>query len=173
MDWIFEHPQVLILLGGAIFYWISQWKRAREEEKEAQTERSAVPAPSTDPEAERVRRIQEEIRRKIQQRAGGGTGRVPPPLPVPQPAPQVVPAVEETTEPEPGVDPAVLERQQQLAAKMAELEEVRRRAGQRKAERFAETTTAALEDSAARGSLLADLQDPASARRAMVLREVL
>lgn len=181
MDWIFNHPQVLILLGAAVVYWINQWKKAREEEKEAQTRAQTVkPAASLSPvqtaEAERVRRIQAEIRRKIQERASGR----PPALP-PEPAPALLKPEdlvaeleqEDSTEPEEGVDAGVLQRQQELAAKMRELEEVRRQAGQRRAERFAEATTASLEETASRGSLLADLRDTDSVRRAIVLREVL
>ena len=176
MDWIFDHPQVLILLGGAVIYWFNQWKKAREEAQEAQSRTATPPTASAakpDAEAERVRRIQEEIRRKIQQRSGGGAGRPPPLRPAAQPVTPVPAATVKTTQPEEGGDQAVLQRQRELAAKVLELEAIRRETGQGRAAIFAETTTASLEDSAVRGSLLAELRDTSSVRRAVVLREVL
>jgi hypothetical protein len=68
----------------------------------------------------------------------------------------------------------MLERQQQLAAKLRELKE-QRREHDCPSEVFAEKTALAMSASgtAVRGSLLADLRDPTSVRRAIVLREVL
>lgn len=190
MDWIFEHLRLVILIGGAIAYWINQRQKARRDEEEVDAKRRAIkPAPAPNAqvseEAERVRRIQAEIRRKIQERAAGGAQKRPQPPPLPEESVAVAGAEEaaslapmeaaktEASRQGLDVDQALLQRQQELSAKMRELEEVRRLAGQKKAERFAEATTASLEERAAKGSLLAELRDPVSARRAIIMREVL
>jgi hypothetical protein len=136
--------------------------------------------------AERTRRIQEEIRKKILERAGGlvksapippAMPATPPPLRLEREQPQPVretykePSREES---EVAADMAMLERQQQLAEKLRELQ-AQRREQDRPAEVFAEKTALAMAASgtAVRGSILADLRNPASIRRAIVLREVL
>jgi hypothetical protein len=194
MNWVFEHFQLVILVGGAIAYWLNQRRKAKEEAEamreleaqQAQSPRTQVPV---NDEAERVRRIQEEIRRKILERAGGA-------LPKPQPPPMVARRTQETVVPKPApvqapakpdaytqassadqtvsLDQAILERQQQLSAQLRELDEKRRHVVG-KAEAFAEKTAAVMAASgtAVRGSLLADLRNPISVRRAIVLREVL
>jgi hypothetical protein len=125
--------------------------------------------------AERTRRIQEEIRRKIAERRGTvpietrpvGPGMEPPEIIA---EPPVEPAYAATTA-------AVLERQQQLANQMRALE-LARVAEQRRAVHAAATLKTAAESetgmlAASRNDLLADLREPASLRRAFVLREVL
>lgn len=196
MNWIFEHMQLVVLVGGAIAYWLNQRRKAKEEaeamrELEAQQGRPAEMQMQVDDDAERVRRIQEEIRRKILERAGGAVPKPqPPPIPEqryqeemmsrPTPAQTRAPAkadayaqaaVEEQTA---SFDQGILERQQQLSAQLRELDEKRRHT-LGKAEAFAEKTAAAMasSDTAAHGSLLADLRNPTSVRRAIVLREVL
>jgi hypothetical protein len=197
MNWILEHIQLVILVGGAVAYWLNQRRKAKEEAEAEAEQRGMVTPPPTqahapvDAEAERVRRIQEEIRRKILERAGGG-------VPKPQPPPMLAREIQREVVPEPSpalartpsgpdayvqasstdqtmtLDQAVLERQQQLAEQLRELDAQRRHVVS-KAEAFAEKTAAvmAASDTAIRGSLLADLRNPALARRAIVLREVL
>ncbi|MFT3868528.1 MAG: hypothetical protein QM715_08520 [Nibricoccus sp.] len=196
MNWIFEHMQLVVLVGGAIAYWLNQRRKAKEEaeamrELEAQQARPVQMQRPVDDEAERVRRIQEEIRRKILERAGGAVPKPqPPPMPEPRYREEVLPGpapVQTRMPAEPdayaqaaaeeqaaALDQAVLERQQRLSAQLRELDEKRRHTVG-KAEAFAEKTAAAMasSDTAARGSLLADLRNPASVRRAIVLREVL
>ena len=124
-------------------------------------------------EAERTRRIQEEIRRKIAERRGR-------PVPVETaPAPEwsaAVPVEPVAEPPALGSMAAVLERQQQLADQMQALETARLME-----QRKAAVTAATVQDETARvaavvamrGALLADLRKPATARRAILLREVL
>jgi len=195
MNWILEHIQLVILAGGAVAYWLNQRRKAKEEAEAEQRGMMDPPPTQThapvDAEAERVRRIQEEIRRKILERAGGGVPKLqPPPMPVREIEREVVPepppvlartpskpdayVQASSTDQTMTLDQAVLERQQQLAEKLRELDAQRRHVVS-KTEAFAEKTTAemAASDTAIRGSLLADLRNPALARRAIVLREVL
>jgi type IV secretory pathway VirB10-like protein len=184
MDWILGHFQLIVAVGAAIAYWLSQRRKAKEEQEAARTVAPAQPNVPVNDEAERIRRIQEEIRRKILERVGGGTRPVPAPPPL-KAAPQPNPRREQTkteaysdsqAEAERLVvaDQAMLERQQQLAAKLRELKE-QRREHDRPSEVFAEKTALAMAASgtAVRGSLLADLREPTAVRRAIVLREVL
>jgi hypothetical protein len=188
MDWILEHIRVLIVVGGAIAYWLNQRKKAREA---AEAERSLpaqpvqAPASQLNEEAERVRRIQEEIRRKILQRTSGGAApaRPQPPPELPEPV-MAKPRAQEredayslsrddSTELA-SREKALLEQQQDPLARMRDLEANRRQSSSRKAEAFAEKTTAALGSAAAeKGSLLADLRNTSSVRRAVILREIL
>jgi len=138
--------------------------------------------PPTSPEAldpdvaERTRRIQEQIRRKIAERRGEPVAAEV--LPV---GPEMEPPVMlEEAPAEPASTPtaaAVLERQQQLANQMRALEHVRmseqRRATQVTADLKTESESERGMLTTSRGNLLEDLRDPASLRRAFVLREVL
>ena len=184
MDWVFEHFQLIVVVGGVIAYWLNQRRKAKEEEEAARTVAPSQPNAPVNDEAERVRRIQEEIRRKILERVGGATAPVPTPPPL-KAAPQPIlrreqTAVEAYAESQAeaellvAADQAMLERQQQLAAKLRELKE-QRREHDRPSEVFAEKTALAMSASgtAVRGSLLADLREPTAVRRAIVLREVL
>lgn len=197
MNWVLEHLQLIILVAGAIAYWLNQRRKAQQEEAEeqrrqAEPPRSEMHTPAAaDDEAERVRRIQEEIRRKILERLGGGEPRPQPPeLPVEEieerPAPEPVPAMARTvSKPDAyaqassadqtiSLDQDILERQRQLSDQLRALE-IQRSQVVGKAEAFAEKTAAAMAASgtAVRGSLLADLRNPETARRAIVLREIL
>jgi hypothetical protein len=137
---------------------------------------SRSPATFDPAEAERTRRIQEEIRRKIAERRGNLA-----PL---EPMRRIEPVMERTAEPEnpPAPPPlsspteAELERQQQLADQMRTLEAARLME-QRKAAAVAATVQSETERAAAvlamRGALLADLRSRPTARRAMLLREIL
>jgi hypothetical protein len=143
-------------------------------------------------EADRTRRIQEEIRRKIAERRGAQE-HVPPlvaPRPIAQPIPEVIQRRFETAEAPPPLprklsagaqadrDEEVLKRQRELEAQMRVLE-VRRAEHKRQALEAAApfSAAAAYQVSAtakASGSeLLADLRSPGGARRAWILREVL
>lgn len=197
MNWILEHIQLIIVVAGGIAYWLNQRRKAQQEEAEEQRRLAESPRsqmhtpPAADDEAERIRRIQEEIRRKILERLGGGApSPQPPELPVEEveegPAPEPIPAMARTA-PKPdayaqassadqtiSLDQDILERQRQLSDQLRALE-VQRSQVVGKAEAFAEKTAAAMAASgtAIRGSLLADLRNPEAARRAIVLREVL
>jgi hypothetical protein len=180
MEWFLEHIRLIVIVGGAIAYWLNQRRKAKEEQEVAKSLSAPLPKAQMTDDAERTRRIQEEIRRKILERAGGS--------PQPRPTPPALPAAPKSvrrvqppaniytppTEESVAADMAVLERQQQLAARLRELQE-QRREHDRPAEVFAEKTAMAMSasETAIRGSVLADLRNPTAARRAMVLREVL
>lgn len=203
MSWIFEHLQLILVIAGVIAYWLNQ--RSKEQAGEDAdydgdgnperrgTSRDLTPVSrdGVDPEqAERVRRIQEEIRRKIAERRGE---LVPPPIereevPVfverefvaPTPAPVRVPTVsaQERERAFAHDDSAALERQRKLAEQMEELEARRRETRRLAATTFptARQTAAASRETVAAGArrpVAAELRDPRALRRAMVLREVL
>jgi hypothetical protein len=185
MDWILDNIRLIVIVGGAIAYWLNQRRKAKEEAEAARTMAPAQAKTQEGEDAERTRRVQEEIRRKILERAGGATkpsAVLPPPLPAasrlsrpeqPKADAYVEPSVEEQ-EQTVAADQAMLLRQQQLAAKLQELQQ-QRRAHERPAEVFAEKTALAMSavGTSVLGSPLADLRNPALVRRAIILREVL
>jgi hypothetical protein len=184
MDWIFDNIRLIVIVGGAIAYWLNQRRKAKEEEEAARTMAPAQPKTQVGEDAERTRRIQEEIRRKILERAGGTKSPTATPPPIPEASPlstrerpkgaaYVEPSVEQQ-EQTVAADQAMLERQQQLAAKLRELQQ-QRREHDRPAEVFAEKTALAMSASGTSvlGSPLADLRNPTAVRRAIILREVL
>jgi hypothetical protein len=182
MDWVLDNIRLIVIVGGAIAYWLNQRRKAKEEQQIKEVLSTPLPKVQISDDAERTRRIQEEIRRKILERTGGGARPQIPLVPrVETPPPLIArPQKDETAYSQPSVeaqvinDEAVLEQQQLLAAKLRELEQIRRQHLSR-AETFAEKTSEAMDASknAVRGSLLADLRKPTSVRRAIVLREVL
>ena len=85
MEWILDHLQILIAAGAAVAYWLNQRQQSKAEGEGEQgpdpTWQSENPAAAE--EAERARRIREEIRRKIAERAQGQgptPAQLPPPL---------------------------------------------------------------------------------------------
>ena len=151
-------------------------------------------------EQKRMREIQERIRKKIAERRGGvvplappeqSAESVPPPvlrparvpplepfggpmrrefIPFERPAPVPAPEAPEPTE------ATILARQERLAAEMRTLDSARRTTMRRAAEYVAEQQAADVilgAPGAARASWRAELRNPASLRRAFVLREVL
>jgi hypothetical protein len=171
MGWLFSVLPFLFF-GFVVISIIRSALQVARKLGEAQPGAGARTPANYDPaEAERTRRIQEEIRRKIAERRGMV-------MPV-EPAPPAEPVVAVTTREEPpalGSIAAVLERQQQLVDQMQALEAARLME-QRKAAIMAATvqdeTARAAAVVAMRGALLADLRKPATARRAVLLREVL
>lgn len=191
--------QIIVALSAAIAAYLNNRKKEKNGEP-ADYDGDGLPdnRPPAGPlqggqdpeEAERTRRIQEEIRRKIAERRAGGGQPVPPPLaaprPVASPLPEVLTRRFETPPPLPGRaralqaarDAEVLERQRTLEDQMRALEAKREHAKRRAAESEAMSgdTFSGAASSVARaggGSLLADLHHPESLRRAFVLREVL
>lgn len=214
MNWILEHLQLIIVVAGTIAYWINQ--RAREKAgQEADYDEDGKPevrgAPmreltpasrdGSDPEQdERVRRIQEEIRRKIAERRGQPVPpplappelspfrpifqETPPPLVRPVEAPPLPTAMQREREDEMAHETAAaLARQRKLEEQLAQLEE-RRREARRAAQEAAEsggqaaanvayaTITPDVPGLSAR-RLQDELRSPGALRRAMVLKEVL
>lgn len=179
VPWILDHLQLVIVIGGAVAYWLNQRKLAQEGGEEAPPEKSFE-----DPVlAERTRRIREDIQRKIAQRAGGRTA--PPPPVAPPELAGLPPLLQELLvgRPAPVVDTRaedeirrraeILEQQATMAEKLKQAEEMKVQALRR--QRFeAETADKKAAAVGARNvALTHDLRDPAALRRAFVLREVL
>jgi len=206
MSWILDNLQLVLVVGGVIAYWINQ--RAREKAgQDADYDQDGIPdnrpsrpsqtrelTPSSrdgeDPEqTERVRRIQEEIRRKIAERRGQPA---PPSLPVPDAEPSYNPydpVFREEPESIPSQsrrevmaqedDSAALNRQRELAEQLEQLEE-RKLEFRRQAQAAAKIGTLEAAHSYALAStygerkhLAVELRNPLALRRAMVLREIL
>ena len=201
MDWVLEHLNVLLVVAGSIAYWINQRRREKMGEP-ADYDEDGIPEnrpltplakPDETEEAERTRRIQEEIRRKIMERRGGPVPppvpsqpsrpafpreappverSAPPPLPPPVP-PSLKPVVERvdvyTTEP---AEDVVLRRQRELMEKLRELETTRRQephplhAG---AQAFSSPQVGA----GTTREAIAELRDPRTLRKVIIQREVL
>jgi hypothetical protein len=140
MRWIFENLNLIIVIAGAIAWWINQ--RAREKSGDAADydddgipESRPKPDGFEDPQlAERTRKIREEIQRKIAERRKAGEGYTEPARPVAAPLqtpappaetrPPVVVASPEYRAPQPIEPPVVRE----VLVKSANVAEARRRA---------------------------------------------
>ncbi|TAG29241.1 MAG: hypothetical protein EAZ36_04350 [Verrucomicrobia bacterium] len=219
MDWIWDNFQLILVVAGSIAYWLNQRQREKNGEPADYDQdgipENRVPPPvvreltpanrdGQDPEQDdRVRRIQEEIRRKIAQRRGQDA---PPPLPAPEASPfdpfrpvfteepvrpqappsPPVPTASPPLPASPFDDQEAVEQQRRLAEQVAELDR-RRREARRAAQALAESGVAPVTArDAARAakahhpsavlsvrSVKADLRDPKSLRRAVILREIL
>lgn len=196
MDWIGEHfLQIIIALAAAIAAYVNNRKKEKNGEpadfdgdgipdnRDGQFE----PARMDMDEAERTRRIQEEIRRKIAERQAG-TQPVPPlvaPRPVAQPIPEVVKRQYEPPAAPPPLpqkmsagaradrDAEVLERQRLLEEQMRALEARRAEHKRQAVEAVAPAYRTPVAPKSGGPDLLADLHAPGGARRAWILREVL
>jgi hypothetical protein len=95
MRWVLDNIQVVIVIAGAIAAWLT--KRQRDKQGLPPVDEDGHPIPQNRPkqasfeatdDAERTRRIQEEIRRKIaERRSESGPPAIPRPPPVTIPAP--------------------------------------------------------------------------------------
>jgi hypothetical protein len=199
MDWVFDNLQLIIVIAGAIAYWINQRRREKMGEP-ADYDEDGIPENRPDSrkfkpeamdadEAERTRRIQEEIRRKIAERMQGKRAEPPPlvaPRPVAQPLPPVLTRRLETKPPVVPTPPRRsleeeedAERQRKIAEQWREVEarraEARRlateasNAAMRIPQQGASTEKVLSTDA----TLLQQLRDTRSVRRAFILRELL
>ena len=101
MKWVLENFQVLIVIAGTIAYWLNQRRREKEglpadydedgKPENRPTRTDFDPATMEAEEADRTRRLQEELRRKREQRSAGAplapyerTAESPRPIPAPQ-----------------------------------------------------------------------------------------
>lgn len=179
MDWIFDHLQLVFIVGGAIAWWLNQRKQAQAGDEAPPPEQEAG---FDDPElAERTRRIREEIQRKIQQRARGYADEQPT-LPHDEPG-ELPPVIREVAVARPPVHAGSrIETQRQAeileeqAAMMERLQEAKlmKAAVQKRMEFEAETADhSGARKAATRSSVLDDLRTPTALRRAFILREVL
>ncbi len=217
MDWIREHLQLILVVAGAIAVWLNNRQRekqglppdydedgvpdvARPQARPEVRELAPVSRDGTDPEQdERVRRIQEEIRRKIAERRGqAGPPTLPPaeprpgserqeepfrpvfqetPPPLPRPAERPRP-VSFPVEEDIRADAAALERQRALAQQLERLEERRREAVRAAAvaargDQPVGGSLAAAAEAGVAGEPSGAFRDPRALRRALVWREVL
>lgn len=197
MDWILDNLQIIIAVAGAIAYWLNARKKEQAGEPAdydgdgkpdvnlPQAGRSMREHGDTMEEDENTRRIQEEIRRKIAERQGGG-GYQPPPY-VPSPADVLTPAEIEARERRQAAEARreeaereaaeVLERQQALANQIAALQ-ARRAEEAREAKAVWASEAQPARAAAIKGvrddvGLLGELRNARSLRKAIVLREVL
>ncbi|MEO6875985.1 MAG: hypothetical protein ABI222_14295 [Opitutaceae bacterium] len=162
---------VILLVFGSIVRNVLKLVKRQDQPRSLVTGRTAAePDPA---QAERTRRIQEEIRRKIAARRGVT---LPPEPPIVQ-AWSEPPVMVEADSGESATQNAILVRQHRLADQMRALDVARSTEQHRAAQIAATVQTESQSERAklvtARGNLLADLRDPEGLRRALVLREVL
>jgi len=197
IDFVLERPAVVVVLlvfAGQIIRGLLEARKARTAHEGRRDETA---------DDQRVREVQEQIRRRIAARRGAASA--PAELPAEPPPIQPAPARPETTQlpelggplgrmlgelqrrsqplPAPSAPAAVsedrsrqeLERQRQLAEQMRLLEEARSAARRRSEEQAAAQAaqTAAASHASARGLVAGELGDPRALRRAFVLREIL
>jgi hypothetical protein len=201
MDWILQHLQLVLAIGGAFVVWLQQ-RQAKAAAGSSSDEATRPVQPATVAEAddvERARRIREEILRKIAERRGGAIPAAParpevtaeekkykfPPLMRPTAPVDPFGGPTQTTvftRPEPMPPPvmvktesneAVLARQEKLAQQMRDLEAQRAVVLRRTAAATAATVAAEGVRWRAASSVREDLREPRTLRHAMILREVL
>ncbi len=201
MHWILDNLQLLIFIAGAVAWWLNQRMREKAGER-ADYDADGTPEARPrggfeDAElAERTRRIREEIGRKIaeRRRAGGGYAEpartapaslqppvreaAPPRIPLaPEPPPVrevVVRASRQESVMSARRSAEILEQQAAMAGQLQQAVEMKAAAQRRMAyEARVATDGGTAARTAARGSLLHDLNEAGSLRRAFVLREVL
>jgi hypothetical protein len=196
MDWILDHLQIIIAVAGAIAYWLNARKKDEAGEPadydgdgkpdvNTQAGRSMREHANTMEEDENARRIQEEISRKKAERQGGGyqsTPRFEPSLsdvltPAEMQARERRQAAEARREEAEEEAAEVLKRQQALASQLAALQ-ARRAAEGREAKAVWSSEAQPARVAAVAGmcddvSLLSELRNARSLRKAIVLREVL
>ncbi len=198
MRWVLEHLQVIIVIAGAIAYYVNQRRRAKEGLPPEDEEEGTYDTSSMDlEEAERTRRLQEELRRKREQRAGGSQPSVAP-QPVPpvsrradapppvfhDPLAEVMKDLARRLAPPPTVPPPAyvpsmeeqsqLQRQQEMEKRLQELE-VQRRAALAQASAIASglEVPAGAPGRQQGSAWLGEIRDPRLLRRAVVMNEII
>jgi hypothetical protein len=187
MDWILNHLFIVVFVAIGVANMLAKAKRAGAQQRTSQPASRSLDADT----AERTRRVQEEIRRKIAERAG----RLPMTPPVMSPSPSAGSPPQNIFQ-ELARQMAETKRiaeLQQRAQAAAEAEAQQRAEDERKSREEAEarhlaevqrtlqrqSQTVAMAavysgtDTNARDRLLADLREPDSLRRAWLLREIL
>ena len=181
MDWLLEHPQVLVVVAIVIAALFQKLKQARSQE-------AAGRSPATDPEdAERTRRIQEEIRRRIRERRGLAPAAPPAPVtaedepefPAPPPMIEEVRPLVVGPPPLPVADAAATsryaaeyERQQQMLQQLRAFQATHQASAAAAPAASAPAPVGATVAGPV-GRVPTDLRNPAGLRRAIVLREIL
>lgn len=187
MDWVLDHLQILIAVAAAIAFWLRQSAKTARGESEADADGAPQAGRNHDDtqDADRARRIREEIRRKIAERAAGGPVRIPEPAPEPPPlfrgdsgAPRPV-ARPLASRPEPAANTdavEILERQQRLREQMESLERARQMelaAARAAAASMTAPAAGQVTPGPARLRLQDELRQKEGLRRAVLLREIL
>jgi hypothetical protein len=195
MSWILEHLQFVLVFAGAFAYWLKQRSAAAKDSSPSTRESQEGEA------EERTRKIQEEIRRKIAERRGTAPGPVvrsppterplAPPLLAPRPVAEsrgglgrglrerLEEKLAEARARAQAVADAAAERQRQeqaralAAARAATEERTAEIAKAREAAAVAARQSENAPRSSAARTIVADLRDPPSVRRAIILREIL
>jgi hypothetical protein len=188
MDWLLNHLFVMLIVAGAVANMVQRAKRAGTQ----QEARKVIDTDAT----ERTRRVQEEIRRKIAERAGRmpvsplpavGPSSAPPSRNIFQELARQMAEAKKQAEARERERTGAAARAQQCVAdeqKSRELAEAERLAeAQRTLQKRQQTVATAVAYRAAdlktaattgtRDRLLADLREPDSLRRAWLLREIL
>ncbi len=200
MDWIQDNLQVVIAVAGAIAYWLTQRKKEQAGEPtdydgDGRPDNPHREEQFEDPElAERTRRIREEIQRKIEERRRGGAGydrpgapalepqlsdAEGPPVIIPQEMPPMVREVTVKPAPLTASDTSALRRLAELREQQETLAEQLKQAQEMKAavlrRRQFEATISAEKTAQLlhRATLVDELRNRESVRRAMILREIL
>jgi hypothetical protein len=176
VEWLLGNRELLVVLFAAAVWLLNRIGAAHKKN-------AARPGPvqPADGEAERTRRVQEEVRRRIAERRAPAQSGAAPAAPV-EPDSFEPPRIGEEAAPPDAVaapedaEEAILARQRSLESQLMALE-----AGKAAALAQARAAAAAPRPGsrgpagspAAAHALLADLQDPSAVRRAVVLREIL
>jgi hypothetical protein len=199
MDWVLNHIFIVVFVTIAVANVLQQARKAGPQKRLPQ--RPPQPArDSLDPDAaERTRRVQEEIRRKIAERAGRRPAGPPPVPQSPVAGPATAPParnifqelarqmaeakkIAEARERAPAATEAPVQRRAEDERKSREPAEAQRLAEVQSARPAQQPTVTAAAyratdlkttDANARDKLLASLREPDSLRRAWVLREIL
>lgn len=166
MDWIFDHLQVLIAAAAAVAYWLNQRRQEQADSEQEPETRFERDEPGSADEAERARRIREEIRRKIAERAGGGQVQT---APAPPPLYRRETAAPATTPTQSAADVAMLEHQRRLQEQLQALKP----AQSSSVLPLTKPRRTIVQPMAGGLSLKHELRSQARLRRAIVLREVL
>jgi hypothetical protein len=201
MRWILENLNLIIIIAGAVAWWLNQ--RAREKAGEsADYDDDGIPEVKPretveDPEIiERTRRIRAEIEKKIAERRRAGEGYTEPARPaeatlrpeapviripgqeqVPVPVEEAPPLIRTVRVPSAANDSRrtaeILEQQAALAEQLRQAQEMKVAAQRRRAFEATTRDQSAVQRLASRDAVITDLHDTHAVRRAFVLREVL
>lgn len=189
MDWILSHIPLVIALATFIGGWVSQQRKKSAEakqqpEREIKRTTGTLPPPlkPADVADDPVRRIQEEIRRTIRERSRPAPREVNRPLAQSRPVspaakPRSAPLARRPAAPQINVPPKSLVSSpapRDWEAENARLTDARRRES-RKVDQAAVQTANAAQAAGTDGDNLwrNELRNPASVRKALILREVL
>lgn len=201
MDWILDHLQLIIIIGSSIAWWLTQQRKEDEDETPKPGERPGRQRIDWQREQERdgdaARQVRERMRQLREQRGQGGA---PTEAPAPrraEPTVQDLPPVlrelmgipDKQPEPEPAPAPPPLPPREsstdrmsrqlrELEAKQREAEAMAAKArrgmpSRSRTRRPAAAKVALAKDPLAQPDFLETLRDPRSARRAILLKEVL